>query len=872
MQQYVNMKKEYSDCLLMFRLGDFYELFFDDAVTAARELELTLTGKSCGLEERAPMCGVPHHAIDSYLVKLVNRGYKVAIGEQLEDPAKTKGIVKRDVVKVITPGTIDIAGSTSGNENVYIASIFILDSLSALACADITTGEMFAMEFEDDYSLNSVITELSKISPRELITASVSGASAKSEIEYQQICNYINPIDDSYYKLENCKNAVMHHFNMISLTPLGLDGRDEITIAAGSLLMYLTETQKQSPSQIKHMDIRDTKNHMQLSRSTIRNLELLETMYDKQINGSLLGVLDKTKTAMGGRLLKKTIKEPLNDTEEIKARLNAVESLINAPEIRNNLKQSLYKIYDFERLTARIASGKANAKDMIALKTTVNELPIISELLRSVEHARLIVDIADAIPDFSDIKNIINSSIVDEPPFVITEGGIIKTGYSSELDELKSSIQDAKDWILELESVEREKTGIKTLKVGYNKVFGYYIDVSKLNADHVPENYIRKQTLVNNERYITPELKEKENLVLTAESKINAMEYDIFCSIRLSVEPYIEVLQKASKAVALLDVLLSFAETAVNNRYVKPDINDASLIEIKNGRHPAVEQMIGDGMFVSNDTYMDKEYTNMLIITGPNMSGKSTYMRQTAIIVLMAQMGSFVPCDSACIGITDRVFTRIGASDNLAFGQSTFYVEMSELANILRNATQRSLIILDEIGRGTSTFDGLSIAWATIEYLCRPEFRIRTMFATHYHELTELAKIHDTVKNLSVAISEKDGNIVFLHKLAEHPASKSYGIHVAKIAGVPAEIRKNAAKKLKELESQSMTFATSNDQMSIFDKLYDAEYDQEHDNRRSELLENIAAIDINELKPLDAMIELNEIVSKATAMLEDERG
>ena len=596
---------------------------------------------------------------------------------------------------------------------------------------------------------------------------------------------------------------------------------------------------------------------MILDRSTMRNLELLETQYNQSQKGSLLDVLDKTHTAMGGRLIRRFIKEPLRDSDAINKRLDAVEILVDLPVNRANIVSSLKHVYDFERLTARIASMRANGKDLIALKTTLRELPSIKDELCNI-NSPLLNEIYSSLDDFSELEALIENAIVEEPPFTITNGELIKPGYSEELDSIKLSIKDAKEWITGLETREKERTGIKNLKVGFNKVFGYYIDISKSNLPLVPDDYIRKQTLVNNERYITPELKEKESLVLSAEAKINNIEYEIFKEIRASIEPYFARLQRASASVALLDVLTSLADVASRYGYVKPIVDDSSVIDIKEGRHPAVEQMIGEGLFVSNSTLLDTVSRSMLIITGPNMSGKSTYMRQTAIIVLMAQIGSFVPCEHAHIGAVDRVFTRIGASDNLSHGQSTFYIEMSELANILRNATERSLIILDEIGRGTSTFDGLSIAWATIEFLSKPGNCIRTMFATHYHELTVLENKYSNIKNLSVAVSEQGSDIVFLHKISEQPASKSYGIHVAKIAGVPSEIRKKAASKLRELESGSSSSPLSSDQISFFGHSIVSDEENEYE----EVIDEIKDVNLNNITPMEAMLKLKEIQDK----------
>lgn len=856
MQQYKKIKDEYQDAILMYRLGDFYEMFFDDALTASAALELTLTGRNCGLEERAPMCGVPHHSVDSYIVRLVKQGYKVAICEQTEDPAQAKGIVKREITRVYTPGTLDIPDPDSANDNVYIASVRIEGSNAALALADITTGELIANEFEDDGDFDNLLRELSVYDIKELIISEENYSLIESRMHDYMLSPFIDKTDESYYSLKACREYLLRHFETASLIPLDLEGRDDMISALGALLMYLTEAQKADPAQIRTLSIKQSGKSMRLDRSTIRNLELLETLYDNDTKGSLLAVLDKTRTAMGGRLIKSWIREPLIDPAEINARLDAVEQLISDPLNSNNISSSLKNVYDFQRLTARMASGRADARDMIALKKTIGELPNILSYLEYFD-AALLRELRSEISDFDDLYLAIDRAIVEEPSLSITEGGIIKNGYSSELDELKDSISDAKEWIAGLETTERERTGIKTIKVGFNKVFGYYIDVSKGMADKVPEDYIRRQTLVNNERYVTPELKEKEALVLSAEARINKLEYEEFCKLRQLVSTYIDELQKSSAAVAVLDVLISFARIAVESNYIKPVVNDGDAIDIKEGRHPAVEKLLGPGMFVSNDTYMDMTDRSMLIITGPNMSGKSTYMRQTAVIALMAQIGSYVPASSAIIGACDRIFTRIGASDNLAYGQSTFYIEMSELAGILRNSTSKSLIILDEIGRGTSTFDGLSIAWATAAYLADKEHRVRTLFATHYHELTELADTAEGICNLSVAVAEDGNDIVFLHNIVEGSASKSYGIHVARIAGVPGSIRKAAEAKLKELESVEISSEIKGRESALQNINFDNNFTEIFYRK---LQDKLQSIDINNITPMQAMNELQELL------------
>ena len=866
MQQYTAIKDDYKDAILMYRLGDFYEMFFDDAILASRELELTLTGRNCGLEERAPMCGVPFHSVDQYIVRLVNNGHKVAICEQVEDPAEAKGIVKREITRIYTPGTLDISDAGRSENNVFIASACVSDELTAVALADISTGELSAYEYETEkegkkLSFERLLNDISILDVKELVVSDEIASEVEISLSEHMLNVYLDRIDDSYFRYQTARDVLMDQFSVSSLIPLDLEGREEMTSAIGALLMYLRETQKGDLDQFK--DQHDGVMH--LDRSTLRNLELLETIYDGDVKGSLLGVIGKTRTAMGGRLLRSWLREPLTDVAEIRRRLDAVEELRNDPIKTNNISNSLKYIYDFQRLTARVATGRADARDLIALKKTLAQLPDIKYELSDVS-AALLRNLNEAMEDFDDLYRLIDHSICEEPPMGITEGGIIKSGYSKDLDKLKASISGAKEWIANLENTEKERTGIKTLRVGYNKVFGYYIDVSKGMIDRVPEDYIRKQTLVNNERYITPELKEKEDLVLTAEARINKIEYEEFRRIRSAIEPYITRLQSASAAVASLDVLISFAKTASSNGYVKPEVNDGYVIDIKRGRHPAVEQLLGAGMFVSNDTFIDMDKRSMLIITGPNMSGKSTYMRQTAIIVLMAQIGCFVPADSAVIGVTDRIFTRIGASDNLAYGQSTFYIEMSELAGILRNATSRSLIILDEIGRGTSTFDGLSIAWATASYLAEPAHRVRTMFATHYHELTELEDEKEGIHNLSVAAAEDGNDVVFLHNIIEGPASKSYGIHVARIAGIPEVIRRDARHKLNELETLSAevrgdAIARSEQISFMSDELAEEGINTDAAKYRH-LASKISEIDINTMTPVSALVKLQEIIEE----------
>ncbi|MDD4199901.1 MAG: DNA mismatch repair protein MutS [Eubacteriales bacterium] len=791
MLQYLEIKKEHQDAILFFRLGDFYEMFFDDAKTASRELELTLTGKQCGLEERAPMCGVPFHSAETYISILIEKGYKVAICEQTEDPASAKGIVKREVVQIVTPGTAMGSTMLKENENNYIASVFAGENALGLAYCDISTGEISLTSIDGTGRRDSLINELVKINAREVIMDANTADALGSE-ELRIVCPAcFNIAEEGFYRPDAVKDSILSQFNVSALFGIGIEEDAPPEFALGALLLYMHDNQKNDLSHIRNLNIYSMGQRMSLDKSTIKNLELTETLFEKKLQGSLLGILDKTHTAMGSRKMKQWIKEPLNDVVLINERLDSVEYLINNPLTRNNLKEHLKQIYDFERLAGRIATGKANARDLIALKNSCFVLPDIKSELYTC-NVPMLNKINGEISTLEDAYEIIDSGIIDEPPFTVKEGGIIKAGYSEELDKLKASISDARNWIGSLEASERERTGIKKLKVGFNKVFGYYIEVTRSYYDLIPDDYIRKQTLVNCERFITPKLKETERLVLNAESEINRIEYRLFSEIREKLMDYISLLQTTSKAISSIDVLVAFAQVSENNNYSKPEVDDSEEITIEAGRHPVIEKTIQDGIFVSNDTYMNRYDSNLLIITGPNMSGKSTYMRQTALIVLMAQAGCYVPAAKANIGVCDRIFTRIGASDNLALGQSTFFVEMSELSYILNTATSKSLVILDEIGRGTSTYDGLSIAWAAAEYICKPERRIRTLFATHYHEMTVLENTLEGVNNLNVDVSEESGNIIFLHKIVPGSASRSYGIHVAKLAGAPYELLENA--------------------------------------------------------------------------------
>ena len=865
MQQYLDIKEQYQDSILFFRLGDFYEMFFDDAIIASKAMEITLTGKSCGLEERAPMCGVPYHAAEVYIGKLIDKGYKVAICEQMEDPALAKGIVKRDVIRIVTPGTVLSQSMLKEEENNYLVSVVAEQQGVGLSYCDVSTGEIATLELLGQGRMEKLQNELVKLSAKELLVRRDS-ADAESLMDFAKAIGIsVTTLTDSYYSPSVCHDRILGQFSVHSLHGLGIVDSPEAVLALGSLLSYLMETQKQTLSHIRSLQVIDVASHMSLDKATIRNLELTETLFEKRTQGSLLGVLDRTETAMGSRKLKQWIREPLNQVKAIQERLESVSSLVDRPIIRNNLRLLLKQIYDLERLAGRIASGNANGRDMIAIKQSLHAIPDIKAELISCDDFLLKV-LEESMDDLANVTGLIELAIVDEPPFTIREGNLIREGYSEELDRLKLSIRDGQAWIAGLEDQERKRTGIKNLKVGFNKVFGYYLEVTKSYYDSIPTDYIRKQTLVNCERFITPELKEVEGAVLNAEAKINQLEYQLFQQIRENIESKIAMIQRTSSALSEIDVLLSYAEVSSRMGYVMPVVEEGDSIQIEKGRHPVLEQTTKDGQFVPNDLYLDRKDQSLLLITGPNMAGKSTYMRQSALIVLMAQIGCFVPADRARIGLVDRIYTRIGASDNLSQGQSTFYVEMSELAYILNTATEKSLVILDEIGRGTSTYDGLSIAWSVVEDLCSQNRHIRTLFATHYHELTVLEGLRKGVKNLNVDVQDRNGTILFLHKILEGSTSKSYGIHVAKLAGVPDRVLQRSESKLLELERSSAgvdhqnaefvnpteDLETSvNEQLNLF---HWAE---------SKIVKRLLELDLMEIKPSEAIAILEELKDAA---------
>ena len=790
MQQYMETKEQYKYCILLYRLGDFYEMFYDDALIASKVLEITLTGKDCGQAERAPMCGIPYHALDGYLTKLIDHGYKAAICEQVEDPKTAKGIVKREVIRIVTPGTNLSMQSLDESKNNYLMCLFYMDEQFGISVADISTGDYYMTEVD---TAKKVFDEINRYMPAEIIYNDyflMSGLNLEELGEKMQFS--VSALDTWYSDEDLCVQKIKDHFHVLSLDGLGLSDYSAGTIAAGMLLLYLYETQKNALPQMTRIIPYKTERYMVLDTATRRNLELLETLREKQKRGSLLWVLDKTKTAMGARFLRSCIEQPFVQKEYIERRLESLEELNEDVITRDEIREYLNAIYDLERLMSKISYKSANPRDLISFKNSLSMIPPIKYLLRNM-HTPDLKEIYDNLDNLEDISGLIANSIEDEPPISIKEGGIIKTGYHADVDKYRNAKTEGKQWLADMEQKERENTGIKNLKIKFNKVFGYYLEVTNSYKDLVPESWTRKQTMANAERYITPELKELEDMILGAEEKLFSLEYDLFAMIRDQIGAEVRRIQDTAKALAKIDVYTSLAFVAERNHYVRPNINTKGILSIKGGRHPVVEQMIPNDAFVPNDTYLDEKDHRVSIITGPNMAGKSTYMRQTALIVLMAQMGSFVPAQSADIGICDRIFTRVGASDDLASGQSTFMVEMNEVANILRNATKNSLLILDEIGRGTSTFDGLSIAWAVVEHISdRKILGAKTLFATHYHELTELEGRLSGVNNYCIAVKEQGDDIIFLRKIIQGGADRSYGIQVAKLAGIPSSVIERA--------------------------------------------------------------------------------
>ncbi len=872
MAKYLETKKEYPDCMLFYRLGDFYEMFYEDAEIASREIGLTLTGKDCGLDERAPMCGVPYHAVDTYLSKLVEKGYKVAIAEQMEDPKLAKGLVKREVIRVVSPGTLLDQNALDETKNRYIMCVMYERAMFGISFCDVTTGEFFLTECHTKEQLTDIIV---RFAPSEIV---VNEQMSISGVDFPMLRERVNfsqsHADPKFFKEDLAKKNLLTHFHAATLDALGVSAFTVGVIAAGALLSVLLDTQKNDLAHITHLQVFTSGSFMLLDSSTRRNLELTETMRDKQKRGTLLGVLDKTKTAMGARTLRRYIEQPLLDRKAILARQDAVEELLNETLIREELREYLNPIYDLERLLGRICYRTANPRDLIAFKNSIEMLPHILVMLKSTKSA-LLKNLYAEIDPLEDLAGLINEAITDDPPVGVYEGGIIKDGFNETVDSYRKAKTDGKGWLAEIEAQERERTGIKTLKIKFNKVFGYYLEVTNSFKDQVPADYIRKQTLTGAERYVTPKLQELEDMILGAEDKLYALENQIFQTVRDTIYGEVERIQRSAQAVAEIDAIASLSVVAERNRYVRPKINEKGRITIKNGRHPVVEQMLEKDPFVPNDTELDSDDQRIAIITGPNMAGKSTYMRQTALLTLMAQIGSFVPADEADISICDRIFTRVGASDDLAMGQSTFMVEMTEVANILRNATNKSLIILDEIGRGTSTFDGLSIAWAVVEYIANTKLLgAKTLFATHYHELTELEGAIPGVHNYCISVKEQGDRVVFLRKIIKGGADKSYGIQVARLAGVPKPVLERAEELVEELIdtdilSRAREIASyaavsmgntrrvkkqddvDQNQLTMFDTVKD-----------DDVIAEIRELNLQTMTPLDAMNTLYRIQSK----------
>ena len=862
MQKYLETKEQYNDCILFYRLGDFYEMFFDDAILVSRELEITLTGKDCGLEERAPMAGIPYHAAENYIARLVSKGYKVAICEQLEDPKTTKGIVKRGVIKIVTPGTVVESNMLEERKNNYIMSICKAGLYFGIAVSDISTGEFYSTEIKETNNFSLLMDEISRYSPAEIVANKMMNESEaeilKIKTRFPEV--YITSCDESYFSEDISKTV--QNFRLVDSKGNDIEKADDKLLSIASinaLKEYITSTQMTDLSHINKVVIYSVSKYMSLDINARRNLEITEKLRDRSKKGTLLWVLDKTSTSMGGRLLRRWLNDPLIDETEINKRLGAVEELKNDIMLRGEVIENLKKVYDIERLAGKMAYGNGTPRDMITLKNSLSRLPDIRQVLQNV-NSEYLKEIYQNIDELKDIHELIEKSIVDDPPMTTKDGGYIKLGYDENIDTLKHATTDGKSWLMKLEADEKEKTGIKSLKIGFNKVFGYYIEVTNLYKDMVPDTYIRKQTLTNGERYITEELKNMENQILGAEEKVIKLELEAFRQIREEIAGNVKRMQKTAEAISSLDVLTSFAQVAEEMNYCKPTINKDGILNIKEGRHPVIEKMLSSGEFVSNDTYLDTDQNRLAIITGPNMAGKSTYMRQVALITLMAQVGSFVPATEATIGVVDKIFTRVGASDDLSMGQSTFMVEMMEVASILKEATKNSLVILDEIGRGTSTYDGLSIAWAVAEYIADKEkCGAKTLFATHYHEMTTLEKEGNGIKNYSIAVKEKGEDIIFLRKIVEGGTDESYGVHVAKLAGVPKDVTKRANEILKSLERKSVL---KDKKLEKEDKKkVEGQFDM-FNYKLAEVAHELDMVNLNELTPIDALNTLVRIKEK----------
>ncbi len=862
MQKYLETKEKYKDCILFYRLGDFYEMFFDDAITVSRELEITLTGKDCGQAERAPMAGVPHHAADNYAARLIAKGYKVAICEQLSDPKTTKGIVERGVVRVLTPGTIVESNMLEERKNNYIMSIYKSGIFFGISVCDISTGEFYSSEIKESNNFEMLLDEIARFSPAEIISNSfMYDCTEEMKKVKERLDIYITRFSDEYFKDEISDLKEKYNFTNMNQDPI--ENIEEKTLALASinaLVEYLNQTQMTSLEHINTIRIYNISKYMSLDINTRRNLEITEKLRDKTKKGTLLWVLDKTSTSMGGRMLRRWLNDPLKDLTEINKRLDAVKELKDDMMLRGDIIENLKKVYDIERLAGKMAYGNSNARDMISLKSSLSKMPEVKTALANCKSSYL-RELYENLDELQDIHELIEKSIVDDAPITIKDGGIIKIGYDQEIDKLKTATTEGKNWLINLEQEEKEKTGIKTLKIGFNKVFGYYIEVTKSFISQVPERYVRKQTLTNGERYITEELKKLEDQILGAEEKVINLEYNAFVAIREEIARNIKRLQKTAEAVSTLDVLASFAQVAEDLGYCMPKVDNSGCIDIKNGRHPVIEKMLPFGSFVGNDTYLDKQTDRLSIITGPNMAGKSTYMRQVALITLMAQVGSFVPADEAHIGIVDKIFTRVGASDDLSMGQSTFMVEMMEVAQILKESTEDSLVILDEIGRGTSTYDGLSIAWAVAEFIANKEkCGAKTLFATHYHELVNLEEKLKGVKNYHIAVKEKGEDVIFLRKILRGGTDESYGIHVARLAGVPKTVTNRANEILKTLERKDLILNKKQEETKS-KRIVEGQFDM-FNYKLAEIAHEIDKINLNELTPIDALNTLVRIKEK----------
>ena len=862
MQKYLETKEQYKDCILFYRLGDFYEMFFDDAILVSRELEITLTGKDCGLEERAPMAGIPHHAAEGYIARLISKGYKVAICEQLTDPKTTKGIVERGVIKVVTPGTVVESNMLEERKNNYIMSIYKAGIFFGLAVSDISTGEFYSSQIKEENNFALLLDELARFTPSELIINKLMSESTDemSKIKERFPSTYITNFEDKYF--EDDVQKIKERFEILDNKGNKVSDLDERLLAVSAinaLTEYLTQTQMTSLEHINKINIYSISRYMSLDINARRNLEITEKMRDKSKKGTLLWVLDKTSTSMGGRLLRRWLSDPLIDVMEINKRLDSVKELKDNIILRGEVVDNLKKVYDIERLAGKLAYGNSTPRDMITLKNSLSKLPEVKKVLENCK-SNLLKELYENLDELQDMHELVEKSIVDDPPMNTKDGGYIKMGYDDQIDLLKTTRFECKNWLMQLEADEKEKTGIKSLKVGFNKVFGYYIEVTNTYKSQVPDRYIRKQTLTNGERYITEELKNLENQILGAEEKVIKLELEAFDKIRKQMASNVRRFQKSAEVISTLDVIASFAQVAEDMNYCMPEVTSSGILDIKEGRHPVIEKMMPFGSFVSNDTYLDKGENRLSIITGPNMAGKSTYMRQVALITLMAQVGSFVPATSAKIGVVDKIFTRVGASDDLSMGQSTFMVEMMEVATILKEATENSLVILDEIGRGTSTFDGLSIAWAVAEFIANKErCGAKTLFATHYHELTDLEDKIDGIKNYSIAVKEKGEDIIFLRKIVRGGTDESYGIHVARLAGVPKDVTSRANEILRSIERKSVLNSKNIEKKDK--KQVDGQFDM-FNFKLAEIAQELDKVNLNELTPIDALNTLVRIKEK----------